>query len=250
MARRPPPTTCFIHPCSPITLKRPRSSSPCLRQSVSFSATTPATCCQNRSGSTQKRPSRVLLTVLASTAAALTVLVHPTAQVHAKNLLTDNTIFRRYLVVDPGAILRYSLPLPSERLGDPETPVIRLVQANLEKLGVHMRSRGIAGLIAGKRDLSELKNLLSQRQLDVLLDVPAKSRVAAADALSRLENCVDEMAAELGADATPAGPSFLPPNILQLRQNVRDALTPRNSIKNTANFDGMFSPPVRSVEYS
>lgn len=241
MAPSSAPIACFIRPFSPVTLKRPRSSTTRFRHDIRLSSNTPPTCCHNPFHTSRERASRIVLTVLASTAAALTILLHPSAPVDAKNLLTDNTIFRRYLVVDPGAILRYSLPLPSERTGDPEPPVIRLVQSNLEKLGVHLRSRGIAGLITGRRDLAELKNLLSQRQLDVLLDVPAKSRVAAADALTRLENCVNQMAAELGADATPAGPSFLPPNILQLRQNVRDALTPRNSVKNAANFDGMFS---------
>lgn len=236
-----PSTACFIHPFSPVTLKRPRPSATFFRRRVQTGRTAGPVCCRTTSGGSHGRKSRAtFLTVLASTAAAVTLLLHPAAQVDAKNLLTDNTIYRRYLVVDPDAILRYSLPLPAERTGDPEPPVIRLIQSNLERLGVHLRSRGVAGLISGRRDISELKNLLSERQLDVLLEVPAKSRVAAADVLAKLENSVNEIAAQLGADATPSGPSYLPPKILQLRQNVRDALASRNSIKNATNFDGKF----------
>lgn len=233
---------CFIQHLAPIKLKRPRPSSIApLQRHVLFSSRRLIASHLNRTPGDHSAKRRIAIsTILASTALALALSLHPAIQVHAKSLLTGNTIFRRYLIVDPSAILRYSIPLPAERTGDPNPPVIRLIQEDLEKLGVHLRARGVAGLISGKRDIEHLQTLLAERQLDVLLDVPAKSRVDAAEALSKLETSVNTIASELGADATPSGPSFLPPNVLKMRQNIKDALNSRNSLKRVTNYDGTY----------
>lgn len=155
---------------------------------------------------------------------------------NAKNLLSENTIFRRYLITDSSAILRYSLPLPT----DPVQLPIRDIQDCLERLGVHQRSHGVAGLIASRKDLAELQKLLTGRQLDVLLDVPAKYRTESAESLANLEKNVDLIRQELGDSGRVIGDTFLPEQAVQMQKTLKDAFTPRNSLKQLANYDGMF----------
>lgn len=174
-------------------------------------------------------------------ALALALLLQPAVAANAKNLLTENTIFRRYLVTDSAAILRYTLPLPSERLRDPSPAPIRLVQEQLERLGVHLRARGVAGIIAGRRDVEDVQRILSQRQLDILLDVPASGRQAAAEKLTKLEVAVADIGYELGTSAPVVGQTLFPRDVVRVEQTLRDALTPRNTLKSIANYDSMFS---------
>lgn len=186
---------------------------------------------------TARKLCSTLLLTLFMLLSTTSVAVPPT---HAKNLLTENTIYRRYLVTDSSAILRYSLTLPSERVNDPQPAAIRVIQESLEKLGVHQKNGGVAGLIASRRDVSDLKQTLVERQLDVLLDVPARSRQVAAKALAKLELSVQQLAAELGDSGPVIGQNFLPQQAVRAQQTLRDAFTPRNSMKQVTNYDGKF----------
>lgn len=221
-----PSPVCFLSPTLPIpfkpVFKRPRSV-----------ATPLIHACH--------RPAPPTARTLSLTAALAASLLLPLAPASAKTLLTENTIFRRYLVTDSAAILRYSLPLPSERQKLPDPAPIRLVQESLEKLGVHLRARGAAGLIAGRRDLVTLRQLLSQRQLDILLDVPARSRKLAAVKLADLERIVSYIQDNLGTSTPIIGDGVLPTPVLRFEQNLQDVFTPRNTIKQVSNYDGAFT---------
>lgn len=177
--------------------------------------------------------------VRALCAIAASLILQPSPSL-AKNLLSENTIFRRYLITDSSAVLRYALPLPGERLKDPSPAPIRLVQEQLEKLGVHLRARGVAGIIAGRRDVEDLLSTLAERQLDILLDVPAARRQIAANKLSKLETTVADIQQELGTPAPVLGEGVLPRDVLRAEQSVRDAFMPRNNLKKITNYDGMF----------
>ena len=165
------------------------------------------------------------------------LLFNPTSA-HAKGILSTNTIFRRYLVTDSDAILRYSLPLPSERLGSTDPVPIRQVQEQLERLGVDLRARGAAGIIAGKRDLGKLNDMLSTGRLDILLDVPAKKRQQAAEILSRMEPIIAQIEREVGVESSNVNASIFPPQVIAVKGVLQDVFTRRNSLAKNTNFDG------------
>lgn len=179
-------------------------------------------------------PVRCKLSPLVAAAASAAVLLLP-SYTSAKNILSTNTIFRRYIVTDADAILRYSLPLPNERVLAEPVP-IRLVQEQLEKLGVDLRARGAAGLIGGRRDMSKLRGLLSSSRLDILLDVPAKGRENAAEKLSTLARCLDAIEEELGVSEEAS--SIFPPQLVEVRNTVSDAFARRNTTNQRSNYDG------------
>lgn len=160
---------------------------------------------------------------------------------YAKTVLSSNTILRRYVATDSDAILRYALPLPSERNGSVDPPAIRRAQELLERLGVDVRARGAAGLISGRRDLTKLKTLLLNERLDILLDVPAKKRAAAAEYLSSMEKKVAAIEGELGLPSASPGfgtASVFPKQILAVTDTIQDVVESRNSMSKRTNFDG------------
>ena len=165
------------------------------------------------------------------------LLLNP-ASAHAKGILSTNTIFRRYLVTDSDTILRYSLPLPSERLGSTDPVPIRQVQEQLERLGVDLRARGAAGIIAGKRDLGKLNDMLSTGRLDILLDIPAKKRQQAAEILSRMESIVIQIEKEVGVESSNLNSSIFPPQVTAVKDVLQDVFARRNSLAKNTNFDG------------
>lgn len=211
---------CFLQNIQPWALqqvfKRPR---PCFYQ----------TKCSHSSLSTAQ------ILSLATVTAAL--VLNP-ASCSAKGVLATNTILRRYVVTDPEAILRYALPIPSERVSTDQIP-IRRVQELLERLGVDLRARGAAGLISGRRDLAKLREILLTQRLDVLLDVPAKKRQRAAEFLSKLEACLTDIQGELGLAYTPRDSGVFPPQIMEMQQTLSDVFTARNSAAKQFNFEGM-----------
>lgn len=161
----------------------------------------------------------------------------PLADPAAAGVLSKNTLLRRYVTTDAEAVLRYAVPLPAERRGAGEpVPVIREVQGELELLGVDLRARGSAGLVAGRRDLSRVKSMLEKGRLDLLLDVPPRRRAEAADMLSALEKAVGLIENELGAP--PPVVSFFPPEIAKMQEVIQDATASRNSKSADTNFDG------------
>lgn len=104
-----------------------------------------------------------------------------------------------------------------------------------------LRSRGAAGLIAGRRDITGLNQLLSLHRLDILLDVPAKKRSEAADRLSRIESMLTDMQTELGLEYVDASlPSVFPRPLLDARDVVQDVLESRNRASQRTNYDGMY----------
>lgn len=230
-----PHSVSFVHPFFHKSVKRPRAEH--LRARACSTPTN--RCSLSLSSPPSPAPYNHLLR-LATICIVITsavILQTPFAAL-SKNLLTENTIFRRYLITDSSAILRYALPLPTERGNDPEPATIRLVQEQLERLGVHLRSRGAAGLISSRRDVAELEQLLAEHQLDILLDVPAKSRQSAAEKLSLLETAVGAIHDELGEPAPVLGQNILPSDAIRIQQTLRDAFTPRNSLKQYSKYDG------------
>lgn len=205
-------TLCFSSKLSLPVLKRPRASH--------------ATVCRTAP--------------LQSLAAVASVLLLMPSITSAKGVLSTNTIFRRYVVTDSDAILRYALPLPSERSGVEPVP-IRQVQEQLERLGVDLRARGAAGLISGRRDLARLRDLLTTSRLDVLLDVPAKKRQQAAELLSKLEACLNEIEDELGTSPSSSVPAMFPPQLMRIQETVSDVMERRNNASKKFNYDGKWS---------
>lgn len=173
--------------------------------------------------------------------AAAAILLSPASSDAAKTPLAENTILRRYVVTDSDAILRYSLPLPSERLPGAPAPPIRRVQELLERFGVDLRARGAAGLITGRRDLSRLRQVLAAERLDILLDVPAKKRTAAAEFMSQLESVISQVEDELGLPPATVGSSFLPSQIVAVQETLQDVAASRSSMTKRTSFDGMFN---------
>eukprot|EP00178_Gracilaria_changii_P012922 TRINITY_DN363_c0_g1_i2.p1 TRINITY_DN363_c0_g1~~TRINITY_DN363_c0_g1_i2.p1 ORF type:complete len:481 (-),score=61.41 TRINITY_DN363_c0_g1_i2:1270-2712(-) len=214
-------TVAFLYRSSLPLLKRPRSAT--------LHPTYP--CCSSTSP-----PYRAAIAAAAAATAAVALLLLPPSNAHAKGLLSTNTIFRRYLITDSDAILRYSLPIPSERFSTQPIP-IRRIQEQLERLGVDLRSRGAAGLIAGRRDVQRLRDLITTTRLDVLLDVPANKRQSAARSLSALESCVSEIEDELQLSATPVNSNLFPPQISRVQETLADAFERRNSMSKRTNFD-------------
>lgn len=174
-------------------------------------------------------------------AAATAALLFNPAPVLAKGVLSSNTILRRYVATDADSILRYALPLPGERPGLTDPVPIRLVQDNLERLGVDVRARGAAGLISGRRDLAKLRSMLSSERVNLLLDVPAKHRSTAAEYLSTLDGLVDQLEEELGLPAPSASPSLFPQQLVAVQETVQDIMESRNTMSRRSNFDGMSS---------
>lgn len=164
----------------------------------------------------------------------------------AKTVLSSNTILRRYVATDADAILRYSLPLPSERLS-PEAvpPPIRRAQELLERLAVDVRARGAAGLIVGRRDLAKLTHLLTSERLDILLDVPAKKRTAAAELLAELERKVADIESELGLPPANVAASLFPRQIVAVTETIQDVVESRNAMSRRTNFDGKLRMTLR-----
>lgn len=173
----------------------------------------------------------------AATAAALAAVLFSTPT-SAKTVLSTNTILRRYVATDSAAILRYALPLPSERVLGASPLPIRRAQELLERLGVDLRARGAAGIIGGRRDLAKLKTLLVNEQLDILLDVPAKKRLAAAELLSNLERAEGEIERELGVTQRTGLSSIFPPQMMAVADALQEVVERRNSISRRTNFDG------------
>lgn len=62
----------------------------------------------------------------------------------------------------------------------------------------------------------------------------------AAKELAKLELCVQQLAAELGESGPVIGQNFLPQQAVRAQQTLRDAFTPRNSMKQVTNYDGKF----------
>ncbi|KAI0564068.1 ubiquitin conjugating enzyme E2 [Gracilaria domingensis] len=210
----------FLSRSSIPLVKRPRSEIACPRFS----------CCSSRSSY------RNAITAATAATAAAALLLLPSSDAHAKGLLSTNTIFRRYLITDSDAILRYSLPIPSERFSTEPIP-IRRIQEQLERLGVDLRARGAAGRIAGRRDVQKLRELLTTSRLDVLLDVPADKRKVAAQSLSALEGCLLEIEEELQVSSAPASGNLFPPQISKVQETLSDAFESRNAMSKKTNFD-------------
>lgn len=112
------------------------------------------------------------------------------------------------------------------------------MQELLERLGVDVRARGAAGLINGRRDLAKLRQVLDAERLDILLDVPAKKRTAAADYMSRLEACIAQIEDELGLPPPLIGASLFPKEIVAVQETLQDVVQSRNSMTKRTNFDG------------
>ncbi|CAN8076012.1 unnamed protein product [Agarophyton chilense] len=211
----------FLYRSSVPIVKRPRF--------VISSPTAPS--CSSRSPS-----HRTAIAAATAATAAAALLLLPPSSTQAKGLLSTNTIFRRYLITDSDAILRYSLPIPSERYSTDAIP-IRRIQEQLERLGVDLRSRGAAGLISGRRDVQKLRDLLTAARLDVLLDVPASKRQVAAQSLSALESCVSEIEEELQLSSAPANSNLFPPQLSRVQETLSDAFERRNSMSKKTNYD-------------
>lgn len=174
----------------------------------------------------------------AAAAAVATLLI--STPTFAKTVLSTNTILRRYVATDSAAILRYSLPLPSERVLGASPPPIRRAQELLERLGVDLRARGAAGEIGGRKDLARLRKLLVNERLDILLDVPAKRRLAAANLLAKLENAVGEIESELGVTERTGLKSLFPSQMVAVTDAFQQVIERRNNTSKRTNFDGTF----------
>lgn len=185
--------------------------------------------------------SAAVTTAAAATALASLLVSTPT---FAKSVLSTNTILRRYVATDSAAILRYSLPLPSERTLGASPPPIRRAQELLERLGVDMRARGAAGMIGGRKDLARLRALLVNERLDILLDVPARRRLAAADLLSKLERIVGEIESELGMSERSGLKGLFPPQMVAVTDALQQMVERRNNLSKRTNFDGTFGTVV------
>ena len=167
-----------------------------------------------------------------------TLTLDPCAAASAKGVLSTNNLFRRYIVTDSAAILRYAIPLPSERTGL-GPPAVRSVQQLLERLSIDLRTRGTAGIVSARRDLLKLNELLSQEQLDILLDVPAKRRQDAAQLLAELERTIAQMEAELGIQLGFGSSGIFPPQLVALQSVIKDAVASNNSTQ--LQYDRKFS---------
>lgn len=184
------------------------------------------------------RPAKSAALSLSAAVAATLLLAAPSSP---KTVLSSNTILRRYVATDSDAILRYALPLPSERTGETNPPTIRRAQELLERLGVDVRARGAAGLIAGRRDLTKLRTLIVNERLDILLGVPAKKRTAAAEYLSSMEKKIAGIEGELGLPSGSPGfgaASVFPKQIIAVTDTIQDVIESRNSMSKRTNFDG------------
>lgn len=125
---------------------------------------------------------------------------------YARPSLSQNTLTRRYIVTDSKALLRYALPLPSEREGG-EEPVIRKVQAALENVAIDLRAKGLSGVRSARGDLSKAMTVLQEGQLDVLLDVRKDEKELGAKLIGDMEKAIQQMISEL---ALPSDESRLP----------------------------------------
>lgn len=202
----------------------------CARQDASTSSAA-------RPGRCFRRRAAAAAAAAATAAAALTVTALP-ATAQAKGVLSTNTLFRRYVVTDGDAVLRYALPLPAERAGE-DMPPIRRIQQLLEQLGIDVRARGAAGTFAARSSLARLRGTLDTERLDVLLGVPASKRAAVGDDLARLDRLVAALAAEITGGE--AGSTPFPPQLMAVQGVLRDALAPRTAplVFDPAEVDGL-----------
>ena len=185
-----------------------------------------------------------VLAAAAAAAAAAVIVLGGATSTYAKSsgILSTNTLFRRYIVTDSDAILRYALPLPAERRGETTLTPIRRVQRLLEQLGVDLRAkRGAAGNFAARATLTDLSVLLQTQRLDILLDVPASQRKNAADVLAKLQTSADALIEEIvngqPFDAPTLG-SVFPPKIVAMGDVLKDALAAKRFA--ALNYDGAF----------
>lgn len=102
-----------------------------------------------------------------------------------------------------------------------------------------MRARGAAGLIGGRRDLAKLRTLLASERLDILLDVPAKRRTAAAEILSAFERSVGEIEDIMGITGSDTDTLF-PSQLVAVKDAMQEVVQRRNAMGKRTNFDGAF----------
>lgn len=126
------------------------------------------------------------------------------------------------------------------------------MQELLERLGVDVRARGAAGMVAGRRDLTRLRALLTAERLDVLLDVPAKKRAVAASSMADMEQRIALLEEELGVGAAETGAdvggriaSVFPKQIVAVTETLQDVVESRNTMARRSNFDASYVDKLR-----
>ncbi|KAJ8903269.1 hypothetical protein NDN08_004378 [Rhodosorus marinus] len=125
--------------------------------------------------------------------ATLPVDVH-----HASaSVLSEDTLFRRYIVTSGEALLRYSLPLgPAEDKLD-----IRKLQRILEDIDIDLRSKGPIALRSAKKDIENIQAALAPgKQLNLALDVPRAKREKAFEEIQGIASDVDSMSKAFDAE--------------------------------------------------
>jgi len=147
--------------------------------------------------------------VVASAAiVAATVSLSPNMAQAAGGVLSTNTEIRRVVATDSTAILQHALPIAQELRGE-ESPPIRTVQFELERIALSTRSRtGVARKLNARASMLRINSILNERRLDLLLDVPGIRRADAAVALARLDKSVAAMEGALGLSDAPKSTLF------------------------------------------
>lgn len=181
-------------------------------------------CVSNKAEKTSDGKS-ALCAVGAALAVAAPLLVLGAAPVSAAGgVLSTNTELRRVVATDSVAILQHALPLPAEVRGE-DAPPVRAVQTELERLALCTRARGgAARQLNARAAMLRLNTLLSERRLDLLLDVPASRRSEAARIVGNLERSVSELSTALAITESPSALAVFPTKFAAFAGAVVDSL--------------------------
>lgn len=175
-------------------------------------------------------------------ASSIVLPVPPSLAASNRGVLSSNTELRRVVATDAVAILQHALPLPAEVRGE-DVPPVRLLQTELERLALCTRSRtGAARQLNARASLLRIGQLLGERRLDLLLDVPAVRRADAAIALSKIDRSVSELTYALAVAETPPGMTLFPPKLAAFAGALADSFDGDN--ENDA-FDGVAAERAR-----
>ncbi len=192
--------------------------------------------------SPRQRNTTAAAAACALVAASLVVPVAPCNAAPPRGVLSSNTELRRVVATDAIAILQHALPLPAEVRGE-EVPPVRLLQTELERLALCTRSRtGAARQLNARASLLRIGQLLGERRLDLLLDVPAARRADAAAALSKIDRSVSELTYALAVAESPPGAALFPPKLAAFAGALADSFD--GDAANDA-FDGVAAERAR-----